>query len=173
MPYAVTLTLDAAAARRVAVLWETLAACGASDDSLRLGYAPHITLAILPDAADPSRILEAVAKLGARWRPVPVVLSSLGRFPGPRSVAFLAPTPSAALLARQADLLAALRGQAVDAHYRTGFWVPHVTLAKDIADPSAAIRALTDVGLPIPAVLDALEVVRFRPVDILASFSLR
>jgi hypothetical protein len=50
--------------------------------------------------------------------------------------------------------------------------VPHVTLASDLIDPGAAIAALGPPLLPIDGVLNTIEVVRFRPVQILASHRL-
>ena len=172
MPYAITLRLDAAAATRVAALWRTLAERGISDDSIRLGYGPHVTLAILPDAADHEQLVSVAAGLVPCLRPIHVVFSHLGLFPGACSVLFLAPAASATLLERHAEVLAALAGAPVDPHYRAGQWVPHVTLAKDVVNPAAAILALGGAGLPIPAILDTLEVVRFRPVERLDSFPL-
>ncbi len=172
MPYAVTLRLDADAAGAVAGMWAALAAAGVSDDAIRLGYPAHVTLAVLPDGAREGRLLAAAARLAGVWRPLRVDLAALGLFPGTPAVLFLAPVPSPDLLARHAALLDALAGEPVHAHYGAGAWLPHVTLAGDLADPAAALAALAPVPLPIAAVLDTLEVVRFRPPHVLASHPL-
>jgi hypothetical protein len=51
--------------------------------------------------------------------------------------------------------------------------VPHVTLSRDIADPAAALAALNTCRLPISGELDAAEIVRFRPVEVLATHRLK
>ena len=168
MPYAITLGLDAEAASLVVAMWRQLAARGLSDDAIRLGYRPHVTMAVFADDADPDRLLAAARDRATEWRALPIKLASLGLFPGTPAVLFLAPVATTGLLAIHKELLTALAGQPVDPHYRPGHWVPHVTLAKDLIDPPAALSALAPPPLPITAVLDSVEVVRFRPVHVLA-----
>jgi 2'-5' RNA ligase len=172
MPYAITLRLDARAAAVVAAMWEALAARGLSDEALRLDYPPHLTLAVCPDGADPARLIAAARERAGDWRALPISLASFGLFPGDPAVVFLAPVVTAALLARHGELLASLGGDAVDPLYRCGHWVPHVTLAGDLSDPAAAMAMPGAPAFPITAVLDTLEVVRFRPVNVLASYRL-
>jgi 2'-5' RNA ligase len=177
MPFAITLRLDTAAASLVEAMWQTIASRGVSDDALRPGYAPHLTIAVFPDSADQGR-LTAVARSGAaRWRALPITFGSLGVFPCALATIFLAtiflaPVVTPALLALHTDVLDSLAGEAVDPHYRSNHWVPHVTLASDLIDPAAAIAALGPPRLPIDGVLNTVEVVRFRPVQILASHRL-
>jgi 2'-5' RNA ligase len=172
MPYAITLMLDASAARSVVAMWKTLAARGISADAIQLGYPPHLSLAVFSDLADPARLLDAARESAARWNRFPVHLTSLDIFPGSPAVIFLAPIRTKALLEAHTELLARLDGQPADPYYRSGSWVPHVTLASDLADPAAAKKALQSVRLPIDALLETIEVVRFRPVEILASHRL-
>jgi hypothetical protein len=46
MPYAVSLCLDAASARRIEAMWQVLGERGLSDHMLRLQYQPHLTLGL-------------------------------------------------------------------------------------------------------------------------------
>ncbi len=169
MPYAITLRLDANAASGVVAIWDELAARGISDDAIRLGYPPHLTLAVLPDDADESRLLTATRETAAGWRALPVSLASIGFFPGTPATMFLAPVVSPELLERHSGLLASLAGETIDPHYQIGRWVPHVTLAKDLSDIAPAVAILRPTRLPIDALLDIVELVRFRPVEILSS----
>jgi 2'-5' RNA ligase len=169
MGYAITLRLDATAAAMVEAVWQALASCGVSDEAVRLGYAPHLTLAVLADSADPERLLAAAQQWAARWPPLPTTFASLGLFPGMPATLFLAPVVTSELLERHAALLASLTGEPIDPYYQIGPYVPHVTLASDLNDPSAAVAALSPLPLPITALLDRLDVVRFRPVIILES----
>jgi 2'-5' RNA ligase len=143
-----------------------------SDDALRLGYPPHLTIAVFADTAAPARLLAAAEKCAAHWPGLGVTLASLGLFPGTPATMFLASVVTSALLARHAELLTALNGEVADPHYQIGRWVPHVTLAKDVTDPVAAVSVLAPSLLPVRAVLDRMEVVRFRPAQVLASHQL-
>jgi 2'-5' RNA ligase len=172
VPFAITLRLDTEAAASVAAMWEILASRGISDDSIQLAYPPHLTLATFPDNADAPRLLAAARGHAARWRALPVSLASLGVFPGTPATLFLAPIATPELLKRHAELLRSLRGEPIDPYYRTGHWVPHVTLASDLIDPAAALAATGPPRLPISGVLGTVAVVRFRPVEVLASHGL-
>lgn len=169
MGYAITLRLDAKAAVIVEAMWQSLAACNVSNEALSLGYEPHLTLAVFAAHADPKRLLVAAQQCAALWPALPATFSSLGLFPGTPSTVFLAPVVTSTLLERHAALLTALAGEPLDPHYQPGRFVPHVTLAGDLTEPAAAVAALNPLPLPLPAVLDRLDVVRFRPVEVLDS----
>jgi hypothetical protein len=65
MPLAAALRLDDAAAAPVSALWRALAEAGVDDDCLRLGYPPHVTLAVWPDDAPVGALQAAVDRFGA------------------------------------------------------------------------------------------------------------
>jgi 2'-5' RNA ligase len=169
MGYAITLRLDANATVMVEAMWQALASQGVSDESLRLGYPPHLTLAVFADSANPERLLAAARDHAAHWPAMLSTFAALGLFPGTPSTLFLAPIVTPTLLERHATLLTSLTGEPIDLHYQCGQFVPHVTLADDLTDPAAAVAALNRSPLPIRAVLDRLDVVRFRPVEVLES----
>ena len=178
MPYAVALRLDAAAAAPIEAMWRALAAAGLHDDSLALGYPPHVTLSIHPDAADAARLRDVVVACAAQWTAIDVTLVGFGVFAVPVPVLYLAPVVTEALLLRQRALADALADQPCDPHYRPGAWVPHVTLAKGgtTGDPGWLGRAL-DTLAPLwpalrPARAECLELVHFRPVTVLQSHHL-
>lgn len=160
MPLAITLRVDASCAARVAVMQ---AAIGARPE-----YPPHVTLAVVPDEALAPAALAAVETLAA-GPPLYVSLCAVGLFAGPPGVLFLAPAPTASLLDIHAAIIASLPASALHPHYHAGAWMPHVTLAEGVARPAAALRALDLASLPMAGVLDRLDVVRFRPVTVLAS----
>lgn len=178
MPYAVTLRLDAAAAAPIEAMWQALAEAGLHDDSLRLGYPPHVTLSVHPDPADAAMLKEAVARLAAGWTAEMLAFAGFGIFAAPQPVLWLAPVVTGSLLARQRAAAEALAHLPGDPHYRPGAWVPHVTLAKGGAasEPGWMGRAL-DCLAPlwpklVAARLDRLDLVHFRPVTLLASHAL-
>ncbi|MBN8875741.1 MAG: 2'-5' RNA ligase family protein [Rhodospirillales bacterium] len=174
MPFAVTLPLDEAAASEVERLLDALVARTGADDVVGLGYRPHITLAILPETAPPAGIEAATFAVAAGWARFPLVLAGLGVFPGTSPVIWVAPIVTADLLTRHAELHAALAAFDVHAHYAPAAWVPHVTLTKEGAvSAGRAIEAVSSAWRgPINATIDRVELVRFRPVDILRSEAL-
>jgi 2'-5' RNA ligase len=169
MPYAVTLRLDPAAAARVERMWHALADLTGEDDALRLGYPPHLTLAVLPDTVPAPSVEAAVLRMAAAWDVLPVTLAGLAVFPGTPPVLWAAPVPSTSLLARHGMLHAALAPLPVHPHYRPGGWVPHVTLAAEGRSPAATMlnAALSAWEAPIEGYLGRIEFVRFRPVVVL------
>lgn len=75
------------------------------------------------------------------------------------------------LLALQTGLVEAI-GLPVHPHYRPGAWVPHVTLTGLVVDPGRVVTALLRHWQPIVGVLDQVDLVRFRPVEVLQSHAL-
>ena len=67
---------------------------------------------------------------------------------------------------------AALPDLVVQAHYRVGSWVPHVTLASALNDPGRALSVLLPVWRPITGFMNQLDLVRFHPVEVLQSYPL-
>lgn len=172
MPLAVALRLDDAAAAPIAAMWRALADSGVDDGCLRLGYPPHVTLAVWPDGAAVGPLDAAVARFGAEWGASPVEFAGFGVFPGAPAVVWAAPVVTGALLARQAALVAAVPGAPPEAHWRPGCWVPHTTLGRaDALGRAMGVLAPFWPG-PFSGRLDRLELVRFPPVAVLRSLSL-
>lgn len=175
MPYAVTLRLGAAAAGPIEAMWRALAEAGLHDDALALGYPPHLTLSIQPDTVDPGRLRDAVMQCAEAWTSESLHFAGFGLFVAPEPVLWLAPVVTDALLARHAALATALADLPGNPHYRPGAWVPHVTLAKGgaVAEPGWMGRALDCLApfwpMVAPAGPDRVELVKFRPVSVLAS----
>jgi 2'-5' RNA ligase len=159
MPYAITLCLDDPAP--IQTMLDLLAARGIADDRIRLGYHPHVTLGLYPDDADETTLQ---ARLGALSGPaVELSVPALGVFPGPPAVLYAAPCPSAALLALHAACASA------HPHYQPGRWMPHITLSEAVADVGPALAAWR----PFRTLCSTAELVRFRPVVVLAARELR
>jgi 2'-5' RNA ligase len=175
MPYAITLPLDDAAAGHINRMWRALAEQTGDDSEIRLGYSPHITLTILADTAPVGEIEDIAFRVARDWEALSVTLAGVGVFPGVPPVIWAAPTVTQQLLAIHASLYAALASLPVHPHYQPAAWVPHVTLTKENQAPAArSIEAVTSVWEgPITARLERIELVKFRPVEILRSEALR
>jgi 2'-5' RNA ligase len=164
MAYAVTLRFDDDAAARVRGLWDTLSAAGFANHAARLGYEPHLTLALLDDAP---RLGEIVSTISADWRAMPLSLSAVAAFPAVPATLWLAPTITAPLLKLHAALCSAL--PLVHPHYQPGAWIPHVTLADDVASDAVGkgINLIAERFHPFTATLDRVDVLSFRPISLL------
>ena len=174
MPYAVTLPLHAEATARIRQMWCALAEHAGADDAIRLGYVPHITLAVLPDDAPISDVEKAVSRVVGDWTAFSVVLAGFGVFPGTPPVVWAVPVVTAALLARHALLCAALGSFGIHPHYHPGHWVPHVTLSQESPSSARAIEVVTSMwDGPIITRLEKVELVRFLPVTVLRSHPLK
>lgn len=139
---------------------------------LRLGYRPHLTLAVYDvlDEAATKRVLDALCGTTASWT---------GRLVGADCFA----GASAVLWARPAadPLLARLHKQLVSAiaapchrHYLPENWVPHCTLADDLTSTAlASAQEMFGAGeLAMPLRYEAIELVRFPPAEVRATWRL-
>jgi 2'-5' RNA ligase len=167
MPLAVTLRLDDQSAARAAALCRRLAQAGLPDELTRLGYRPHVTLAIY-DASDDAELRENLERYAAQSTPLEVAFTSIGVFPGAPHAVFLAPAASLELAREHARLLAEL-GLAPRAQHRPGAWTPHCTLVSTLDDATlpAALAVLHADWTPLAATLDRLQLVSFPPVQVL------
>jgi len=168
MPFAVTLRLDATSAAGVEAVIAALAERGVSNSARRLGYEPHLTLAVCDDKAEQAAVVQAAQKMAASWLAVRPVCAALSIFADPPIALFLVVTPSVALLRQHAELCDALPQDHLHEYYRPGLWLPHVTLADDLppARVAAAMAAAQPAFRPFTAGFAQLDVVRFRPVKV-------
>lgn len=170
MPNAVTLPLDTDAAAQIGLMWDALAERAGVDDAIRLGYVPHVTLAVLPGGVPIADVEAAVSRSVEGWTTFSLVLAGFGVFPGTPPVVWAAPVVTAGLLARHASLCAALTPFGIHPHYHPGHWVPHVTLSQEGPSSARAIEVVTSMwNGPIAARLERVELVRFPPVTVLRS----
>ncbi len=136
-----------------------------------LGYGAHITLAVY-DEMDGRAGQEAIASLIEDTAAIPLRCAGFGIFPGPPCCLWLVPVVTPRLADLQAGLIAAL--PTGHPHYSDG-WIPHLTLADDLPDTAAAaaaVRLLGPAALPISGTLHRIDIVRFRPVEIVWSTAL-
>lgn len=174
MPYAVTVPLDAAAAAAIQRMWRALAERANADDAIRLGYVPHLTLAVLTKEAPASEVQDAVSRATEVWASFSMLLTGFGIFPGTPSVVWAAPTVTIDLLTRHASLCAGLVSFDIHPHYRPDHWVPHVTLTQEAPSAARAVEVVASTwDQPVAARLETIELVRFYPVSVLWSQRLK
>ena len=175
MPYAVTLPLDDTATAEMQRILDALSNQGVADDVLRLGYRPHVTLAIMPDTAPVAEVEKATFNVVSEWGKFSMTLAGLGVFPGAPAIIWAAPVVTAMLLAKHAELHSALKPYDVHGHYAPRDWVPHVTLTKEgSASSGKAIDAAASVWRgPFGTMVDRVDLVSFRPVNVIRSEALQ
>ena len=142
-----------------------------------IGTTPHVSLAVFDDDVNVSTLATIVRAFAAQAAPFEIRFSSVGLFPGPKNVVFLAPVVSASLLATHARLHSRLRDEGLICHpcYLPGAWVPHcaITLEESMAQSLGTIRRIHEADVLGEYAIDSVSVVRFRPVVTLSSFRLR
>ncbi|MCO6187301.1 2'-5' RNA ligase family protein [Rhizobium sp. L1K21] len=139
----------------------------------QLDYPPHITLAVIEDGA---RVDPIVQQLAAKCRNIgrlKIKTSHFGIFSGTPSYVFLAPVVTQSLLALHENIVEAAQGQEIHEHHLVGNWVPHITVATLKGKPEKALEAAMRNFDHHGGHLTAIELVRFPPVDIPASFPLQ
>lgn len=164
MAYAFCVRLDADSEAAVAALWSALAGGGADHDMLRLGYAPHLSLAVL-DEEPPRVVVDAAMAALADEVGFGVQLGGARQFAG-TPIVWLA-VAGAGLSRLHQRLLGQLPVDQVREHYRAGAWVPHVTLQMtgDAERALAIARERWPVERAARVVM--LELVQFSPIVVL------
>lgn len=171
MEYAITLRLDTAADTDVRGIWQAVADAGVGDYMLRLGYPPHLTLALI-DEKVPLAVIETAFLALATSSPIALQLGEVRRFEG-TPVIWLAAKGGADLTSLHRMLVASLPEDCVHPHYRAGVWVPHVTLYHHGNGPERAEAiARARWSPPRTASGDQLDLVQFPPVAVLRSLVL-
>jgi 2'-5' RNA ligase len=171
MPYAVCLFFDAPSSEVIAGYWRRI-------DSLylRLGAAPHVSLAVL-DAVDVPAMETMLGDFASGRNRMTVSMPSMGSFLTGERVIFLAPVATRALLDLHSALYGLLIEQGMAFHplYAPGNWVPHCTLDMELDGGGYRHKLAQCAELdPIPnAGVDSMGLIEFRPVRELLRFPLR
>ena len=176
MAYAVELILSADSAARVVKLWEELAKKSISSVMIDVGGRPHISLAVFEDLA-PSVLQGDLSRFAEMTRPLSLALWSAGVFSGSKGVVFLAPVVTQDLLEAHERVHTFLEDKGIECHeyYRPGRWVPHCTVATEVAldKVGAAVELCMQSDVFGAVTLDAVSLIEFRPVREIYTFPLR
>lgn len=131
----------------------------------RLGYGPHITLAVY-ETIDPKLLTDSMDEVFKSASAVVMTFDRIRIFDGEKPVLWAAPKNTGAI-DRWANVLHKLIDPDLcHPHYRPGVWQPHCTLATDIrpeycdAARNFAKRRIS----PFEVTFDFAECVEFPPV---------
>ena len=163
--FAVELYFDEDGEARVRTIWRALAEQGTSAFLLDAGARPHVSLAVLDDT-DLDTLLAVVSAFSSELPYVRLEIASVGAFPTPQGVIFLAPVVDENLLAVHAELCdrLALEGIAPNRYYQPGAWVPHCTVAQHVE--AVHLGAALSLTLELARDFEALEVVEIGVVEV-------
>jgi len=171
MPYAVVMHIEETTAPRIAMLWNILAEKDSngqvkfSDEQVRFNYRPHITLAVVDDAADPDVLVETLKAIVAGWTPLPISLDSIAVLPRKPAAPLLArPNVTAEFLKLNKEVCNALPPDSIRSYHRPKVWQPHITLARDIPPEKIghALEAVLERWSGFETTLDHVALVYFR-----------
>lgn len=175
MPLAVILGLDVVSGKTVERLWDAAEGLPGAETTGMLGVPPHLTLAVYGDGAA-AGLAEVCGEVAGELGPVGVDLAGLIHFPAEGGTLCLAPVPTTDLLRCHARFhqAAAAFDEDCHRHYRTGAWVPHITLVRNLPGRSVGrvIERLEADWSPVSGTLERLLLVSFMPVVEVASFAL-
>jgi len=173
MSYAITIRTANESGQAVIRLWDEASEFEAAPSMQRLGYAPHITLAVY-ETVDPDRLVEGMNAIFADAPSLVVRFDRIRVFDGEMPVLWAAPNASAMLEQWARTLHDLIDPDLCHPHYRPGAWRPHCTLATDIRPEYAqAARDFARRRLsPFDVTFDFADCVKFPPVRTLGSLPL-
>lgn len=167
MPFAINVRSDNETAQPIRDWWAHLEDFEPVPSMRALNYPPHLTLAIYDDVSD-QELFSAVD--GVTAGPITLRFESLGCFSPPNGlVIWAAPRVTRPLRRLHQSIHGIVDPQRCHANYRPKRWVPHCTLALNVApEYRSEAKALTEQALtPFEVVFDVVDCTSFHPVEVL------
>ncbi|MCD6073145.1 MAG: uncharacterized protein K0Q70_28 [Rhodospirillales bacterium] len=164
MPYTIELQLNRAAEAKFLKHWETLRDEGVTDLSFRLGYKPHITLAMYREI-DEAKTIVKLERFVARETAIPVEFRNITV--GGSSL-ICQPNENVPLRKFHARF-EKIFGKSFRDIDHAGIWMPHCTIGMEAAAGKIGrgIDKLLQTWAPISGIADRIALVKFRPGQVL------
>jgi 2'-5' RNA ligase len=173
MGVAVEVYFDPVTEQSLRQFQTTLTAHGIPPILDQLGFRPHLSLAVFSDAT-PEQLIPIVQAFAHNTHRFALTFSHIGVFPTDEGVVFLAPTLTDHLATLHRDFHQCLDQAAcgADQYYQPDHWVPHCTIAMDVAPPqvATAVKVLLQKFRPIRVQCIEIGIITFRPAIPQASF---
>jgi 2'-5' RNA ligase len=154
MGYAVGLFMQMDLEAEVYDVWQSIKAANISSRMVDGHFRPHISLGVCEDI-DPHHFKPVLKKFAAMTPPFAVWLPNVGYFLDDKAVLYIGITVTHHLLDLhqrfQQHFSACATNQ--NRHYQVGNWVPHITLAVDVA-PRNLPRAIEVLNRCVPPLLN-------------------
>lgn len=173
MGFAISLRSDHPSADNVRALWRVVERFEEEPSMARLGYPPHITLAIYDvDAVTDADARAALDHATRNLSALTLIFDAIRSFDGPPMVLWASPHPSKILSDIHMAVHAVIDPGHCRPYYRPGAWVPHCTLATMVKNDrrEAALSFAKAFQHEVEVTFDALDCVYFPPI---APFELR
>jgi 2'-5' RNA ligase len=175
MGVAVEVYFDPASEQQVRQLQARLTSQGIPPILEQLGFRPHVSLAGFA-TTPPESIIPLVRAFAQSTQPFSITFSHVGVFPTAEGVVFLAPTLTHHLARLHHGFHQELAQAALvaDRYYQPDRWVPHCTIATDLAprQMATATQLLVQEFRPLQAQCTTIGVISFRPAVPQAQFAL-
>jgi len=164
MPYTIELQLNRAAEAKFLKHWETLRDKDVSDLLFRLGYKPHITLAMYREI-DEAAIIAKLERFIVTEAAVPVEFPN---FSVDKRAIFSQPRENTPLRKFHARFEKKFGKSYRDIDH-AGIWMPHCTIGMELpADKiTMAVGRLLESWAPIVGIADRIALLKFRPGQVL------
>jgi 2'-5' RNA ligase len=172
--YAITVAAPGGAGAAVRALWDKFGRLERAPSMAALAYPPHLTLAIY-ERIDEARLLDALRRVFGGHDPFTLRFIRCALFQSPKLVVWADPEPCDRLARVHAAIHELIDPSLCHPHYQPGHWVPHCTLATDIADAARdeAVARVKAPLAPFSVTFGSADCVRFPPVTVLERASLR
>jgi 2'-5' RNA ligase len=164
MPYTIELQLNRAAEAKFLKHWETLRDEGVSDLLFRLGYKPHLTLAMYREI-DEAKTIAKLESFIANEAAIPIEFRHIT---ADRAGIFCQPRENAALRKFHARFEKKLGRSFRDIDH-AGIWMPHCTIGMELPHDKIGrtVGTLLESWAPITGIADRIALVKFRPGQVL------
>ncbi len=171
MGFAAELNFDPESDAAVRELWRRLADAGISSFMLDVDAEPHISLTVFDETCGDFSLTiarQVVNDFASTCPPFEFKLSAVGCFPTNEGVVYLAPIVTPELLNAHAGFHRRLAeaGLRSHAYYRPGNWIPHCSVAAQLAAHSVgdAVELCRSMDLFNPGRFESVALVEYRPV---------
>lgn len=167
MPFAINVRSDDESAEAIRTLWRRLEAYEDTPSMRTLNYPPHLTLGIYADVTE-QELFSAIDDVGVEA--LTLRFEALGCFTPPGGlIVWAAPRVNRHLRRLHQAVHERIDADRCHPNYRPGRWVPHCTLALNIAaEHQPRVRALAENPLaPFNVTFDVMDCTSYHPVEVL------
>lgn len=164
MPYTIELQLNRATEAKFLKHWDILRDEGVTDLSYRLGYRPHITLAMYREI-DEAKTIAKLERFIAREAAIPVEFRHITV----AGSSFICQPNENVPLRKFHARFEKIFGKSFRDIDHAGIWMPHCTIGMEapVEKIGHAVDKLLPVWTPISGTLNRLALVKFRPGQVL------
>jgi 2'-5' RNA ligase len=176
MPLSLELLFDKKTSSAIAKAWALLAPVAASDYVLQNGVHPHVALVVVEVCSSQEALAQATAAVAETAHPIRLTMSGISSFSGSEAVAYVGfeKSPDLVALHERATTAVSQLGLCNHVHYRPRNWVPHCTLAQQVA-PSrlqGVLTAAATFSWALPFQVHRLALVEYPPTMLRAEWPL-